>query len=577
MIWAWTAILVAVTCDAAGPATAPSADDRIGQLIQQLGSPDPTERDEAQASLVQIGEPARAALIAAQKGDDPAIAQGAAAVVLQLPWYSQDDPPNIRQILAGYNTKSVADRCGVATALGNAGDVGPNVICRIIAIEPSDQVRWAMVGQLESEDSTARRVGVRSVPALPDSAPLLALAGWAWDKSDGQKASGYWQAALDQWKMSPHVPTLEERRLLFEPLYLKDWNAWHYDQAADVLRLQLRQDANQNDLMFQLFALHADFGPLKGYADDCALAGGQIDSPLILFCRSRIASHMMMPDEAAALQSKALEAPNGFLSTLEGTAYALGNRGWSDLAVAEYRAYLATEPVQNALGRVYAARNLYSTLVQQGEYRQGADAIQTLVDSIAAAPGQQLGIQNEAGNWVPMTTDMFMPPLHWSRLKSAQQANDAATLNTELDALARVSPDSADLTQAMAEDLVPMLTARGREGEATKFFDRFYNWQRSQVAGKPDDPWQKDDLAWYCAQCGRHLDEADDFARQAVGALPGSAACIDTLAFCEYRLGRAQEAVRLETIALSIDRNNFAYIQQLDRFRAAAAAGQAMQ
>jgi tetratricopeptide (TPR) repeat protein len=566
---AWTLAVLAIVpaaALAAGPVAAP-ADDHIAPLIQLLGSPDPTEREAAQTSLVEIGEPARAALKAAQSGDDPAIAQGATAVILQLPWYTPDDPPEVRRILSGYGSMSVGQRLAAVAALGKLADSGPKVILRIIVDEPSDLVRWPMVGQLELDTSAARKIAAQAVRVQEDSPALLALAGWAWVDFDTQKGAEYFLKAVEQWRLSPHNSTADERNLLFDPLYNVCMNFRHYNTGADVLRVQLRQDAKQPELLFKLLALHADYGPLKGFADDLLLAHDELDSPLLLYCRSRLSMRMMMPQEADALRRRALAAANVSADVALNTGITLAVHGWNDFAEPQLKALLAMQPAPSVLMQINGWFRLRSIHTLAGEYQQAADDEQTAQDLLATQVGIQLHVTDPHGKSVVATENTLPAILHQARLKAAQQKNDKAAIDAELDALVKLNPDSVEI----AQDIVPLLTARGRDAEAAKFFDRYYTALRGQVDANPRDPWPKNNLAWYCAQCGQRLDEADELARQAVSLPPRNAACIDTLAYCEYRLGRPQEAVRLESIALSLDQRNFVEIQQLDRFRAAAA------
>jgi tetratricopeptide (TPR) repeat protein len=569
VILAYLAILPGASAlHAAGPATAPSGDNRIGQLIQLLGSPDPTERDEAQATLVQIGEPSRAALIAAQNGDDPAIAQAAAAIILQLPWYTADDPPEIRRILDGYGARDVAERCTVAGQLGSIPDTGWKVMARIVAQEPSDIVRWQMVNGIASQSVPARWAAARSVAVSSDSPPLLILAGWGWKALDTVKATDYLQRAFDLWKAAPGNFDPGELSFLFLMLDRNDMLLHRDEQAADLTRAEIHQHPGKSSLLFKLFALHAQSGPFKGYADDLAMAGDAANSPLLLYCQSRIALKMMLPENADSLRLRAMNAAGASAWLAYDTGIALADRGWDDLALPQLNAFLSMPPIAGdrlaaeawlRIGRIYARR---------GDYSLAADAQGTVVRSFAAGTVNSLDyIDPEFGNAHNEDSTAAEVDWHLSMLEVAKDKHDAAGITRELDALVALNPDNSDAVL----EIVPVLAACGRNAEAQPMFDRAYRERRADVDSTPWDPWSWNVLAWYCAMCGQHLQEADAAARRAVALQPTDANDIDTLAECEYRLGRPLEAVRLETIALSIDHNRFSLIEQLDRFRAAAA------
>ncbi len=77
-------------------------------------------------------------------------------------------------------------------------------------------------------------------------------------------------------------------------------------------------------------------------------------------------------------------------------------------------------------------------------------------------------------------------------------------------------------------------------------------------------------LAWLCARCGEHLDEAIKLADQALTIEPDNYGYIDTAASAYFAAGHADKAVKLEKRALIMRPNDPFMHRQLQRFEAGA-------
>jgi uncharacterized Ntn-hydrolase superfamily protein len=74
-------------------------------------------------------------------------------------------------------------------------------------------------------------------------------------------------------------------------------------------------------------------------------------------------------------------------------------------------------------------------------------------------------------------------------------------------------------------------------------------------------------LAWVCATNGVHLEEALAAATRAADLEPRSAEILDTLAEVHYRMGQKEQAIEVETRALSLSPDDEYLKGQLARFR----------
>src|SRR5262245_28752613 len=104
------AILISASIAADNPPPASEKDDatpdRIGKLIEQLGSDDFGAREKAQSELAQAGLEAYDALHAAQAHHDPEIALRARYLVRSMTgsvrWFADSDSPKVVAILKEY-------------------------------------------------------------------------------------------------------------------------------------------------------------------------------------------------------------------------------------------------------------------------------------------------------------------------------------------------------------------------------------------------------------------------------------------------------------------------------------------
>ena len=95
-----------------------SLDARVSYLVGQLRSDDATTRQNAAATLTHMGTLSRPAILKLTKSSDPGLAQQAAQILLNLPWYTNDDPPNVREALQrNYGSPDVQIRCDTVRQL----------------------------------------------------------------------------------------------------------------------------------------------------------------------------------------------------------------------------------------------------------------------------------------------------------------------------------------------------------------------------------------------------------------------------------------------------------------------------
>src|SRR5262249_54502016 len=117
----------------------------------------------------------------------------------------------------------------------------------------------------------------------------------------------------------------------------------------------------------------------------------------------------------------------------------------------------------------------------------------------------------------------------------------------------------------MAIDLIWSLKHLGRDADAAPIFQHFFEVCRAELEADPHGADSLNNLAWLCARCGEHIDEAVAWSTEAIRLAPANAAYLDTAAEAAAQRGRWEEAVRLESAALKIQAGDRFMLSQLDR------------
>jgi tetratricopeptide (TPR) repeat protein len=563
-------LVFASFCLAADPA--PSPPSRIDRLIAQLASEDAAERSAASVQLLQIGRPARPAILRAAHGDDPDLRDRAAQILLQLPWYLPSDPPPLQQILKHYGIPDVNQRRTIITSELDRGDAGHDeVLIRLLNEDPSIDVRWTIVGLLRRLDDGTLFSRFASVQPPQDDPPMLALCAYARIDSEPDDARKMLARCANLEFANPSEDP--EFDYVIELLCDFDVQDKNYAGAADLRRKQYARGSTTDESgipvpLLELFALQADHGPIAGLDTDLQLAGSAAQSPKIQYSLYLLYSRTGKKDQADTARAAAFTG-----SHTRAQRYAIGeylaDHGWDDLAQAEFNQLfqMTDEPDGSSKG-----------IEVNAHFQLAAIAIRRN-DDFAAAKNTELALRAGYGSGLPLirtdargnvftvSTDDVWAEVHWHYLRAAQSVHDDAAVAQQLDALLALKPSDAQI----AIDAVPILKQRGRLTDAETLFNHTYLPLKAKVEAHPHDPDLLNSIAWLCAETSEHLPEALNWATQAVAILPHDAAVIDTLADVNYRLGHNQKAAELEAQALQYEPGDSFMESQLAKFRAAAA------
>lgn len=233
-------------------------------------------------------------------------------------------------------------------------------------------------------------------------------------------------------------------------------------------------------------------------------------------------------------------------------AAALKERGRAEQALEQWRLLVRLGPFQD-WNVNDAAKNIGNAVSSH--------------DRAAAAAGWErllLSTLQRSSSFIEPTGYLQLPRLiHKYRGLAALEAGREEEARAEFRAAQAVHPSDVDLV----EDVYPELTKAGKKVWADELFDATFVRLETLSREFPRSPLHLNNLAWLCARCDRHLEQAHGWATRATELEPTSAAYLDTLAETCFRLGRIAEAIAHEEKCLQLDPRGDHYPKQLQRFR----------
>lgn len=566
---AWMGLGRAVLGDSTAAPTVSAEPAGLQAAISALASSDPDKREQATAKIIAMGADARRAVFEASHGDDPELRARASALLLKLPWFLPDDSPLVRQLLTPYGQLDSDKRKETVYQLGGNGTHGFEALARLIAEEPNDDVKWAIVTMVRTTFEKPHLDLFRKLEIDPESAPLLAAAGHAWLSEDVAKGAKLLRQALvvDLDRPANDGGEVEAAYERLQNLALLDGR---YDDVAALLRLRARRGAtdeegNPSMAVLNLFAAHGKFGPLQGFEKDLETYHDQLTDPRILFAVGKTYERCGQKMLAEATYRAAYLADTVTISDRLAAGDFLIRQGWLDLAQGEFSSIF--DLAEDHSGE---QDQLTPELNQaNARFRLALVAAAREDDSAAAEQMEQaLQLHHKARGQLRGATDVGLrQEISWHYLRAAKKKGNLTEVQHRLDELAGDVPNNPDI----ANDVVPMLRELGREKEAREMFDSVYRTLQQTTANGADVPMPKNNIAWLCARCGQRKGEALKLAEEATKLMPDNAAYLDTLAEAHFQLGHYEEAARIEARVVNARPGDRFLREQLERFQKAAA------
>jgi tetratricopeptide (TPR) repeat protein len=510
----------------------------------------------------------------ASRSEDPELRARAADLLLKLPWYVADDSPEVRKLLDGYGKLEVDNRKQVVEELAKLTQHGHDALVRLIEEEPSDDVKWVIVSavRLSFRDAVLERF--RSLETNDvDNAPLLAAAGHAWLPKDVAKGEKLLRRSLEVDQDHP-ANDAGEVEAAFDRLQNLALLAGRYDDVAELLRFRARRGATDEDgeptkAVLNLFATHAQFGPLKGFDQDVKTYQAQLDDPRVMFAVGKAYERCGQRVMAETIYRSAFLTDLASIEDRFSQGDFLMRQGWLDLAEAQFSAVFDLASDHSAERRRQQGAVTPEIDTANAHFRMAQVAAARGDDQMAADHmDEAMDLHHKARGLLRGTTEQAMQQeIDWHRLRAARAKGDPIAIRHALDTLIGPPITNPDI----ANDVVPMLREMGRAEEAKRMFDQAYEaLQAVELERGGDHPMPKNNLAWLCARCGERKGEALRLAEEATRAMPDNAAFVDTLAEAHYLFGHYDEAVRLEAKVVGARPSDRFLKEQLKRFQAAA-------
>ncbi|MGD0540427.1 MAG: HEAT repeat domain-containing protein [Tepidisphaeraceae bacterium] len=544
-------------------------EERVSRLIDELRSDDAATRQSAAEALTALGSAARPAILRLVKSDDPGLRQQAAQILLNLPWYAPDDPPEVKASLSRYATADIGSRREVVRQLADLDqNRGLAALLRLLRDDPSPAVQWTVVTCLREQDHVEP---FREIEPPADDSRMLALCGYA-------QLAAKPAAALNDLRQCAKLelanPTDDDGEFDFVIRILADETCGEkrYDEAADWRRKECLRGsppdrAGVQTALLELFALQGLYGPLKGLDADLALAGKDRYSPKIQYALSVMYGRVNDAKKANAARYVATVASAERDRSDVGDF--LADHGWDDLAEKEYQDFLKRAGAGDAEQRLNAVNvrfRLANLAISRGDDETAAQNKDRALQALQTLGINTLFMVDSLGHhWQVPATDVWAE-VYWRYLRAAVARHDEAQVRRRMEQLLELKPTDGDI----AIDVVPMLEQRRQNVDANLLFQWAYDDMKKKLDADPRNADKLNSIAWLCAECDRKLPEARQWAQQAAAILPNNAAILDTLADTNFRLGRYDDAVRIETQAVHLDPDDAFMRKQIERFRAAA-------
>lgn len=211
------------------------SDERIRELIQQLGDPQFAIRERAQNQLQTLGLVAFDALNDALESDDLEIALRAEYLLrsMSVDWYSPNDPALMKQLLTDYGIQTEKDRQSRIESLAKMSEGNVlRALCRLARFETSARLSktaalHAMKLKPENPDRSAAAILRLLGPSKRPGADWLRI--YSRQLSDGPKVLAQWNDVIRK-----------ERRVLVSAAtrtsltLVRDLSRWHVSQLKQA-------------------------------------------------------------------------------------------------------------------------------------------------------------------------------------------------------------------------------------------------------------------------------------------------------------------------------------------------------
>jgi tetratricopeptide (TPR) repeat protein len=597
--------LLAVVVSAAGAAG--PTDDRIAELIRQLGDPQYGRRERAAAELDSLGAAAIDQLLtAAEMSDDLEVALRASWLVESIPVDDPGDPLAARSLLQGYKTKPLAER--VVTMhwlLRLDDDAGITPLARIARLDRDATASRVAAALLAREwtpgdafwPGIAERIAMalgnsqRPTARLLDSLVDFSQADSAAERRAARDTARDLVALLDRSRPADVATASESlgddsdssaaitrdlgrttQRLFERSLVLMLIETGEVEEARDIIRSVFAEFlAHGGDDTLQTASNIADTliwaaaHGLPDVVDDIPIAGhDEVRTHFILKFAQALCERTRGNDTVAEQLARTTFEQHGmsFVDRLR-AGILLQKWGAGDWASREYTAVVDDNEApaqQQVLASVMYAEFLHD----RGRDGEAAGVLDRLVGA-------------DAGERVPALRQLDRDPAQtraradYFRACAAAAAGDTAAQRQDLEAAA--SGVAPDVDALIALYHLPDNTPEQRQATLDRIQAALARMEE-EIQQVPDDPNTYNEYAWLVSNTEGDFAKALRYSKRSLRDSFDNASYLDTLAHCHAAAGNLTAAIRTQRLAMRHEPHNRIIRLNLAAFEAQATGRQ---
>lgn len=579
--------LLAVVVSAAGAAG--PTDDRIAELIRQLGDPQYGRRERAAAELDSLGAAAIDQLLtAAEMSDDLEVALRASWLVESIPVDDPGDPLAARSLLQGYKTKPLAER--VVTMhwlLRLDDDAGITPLARIARLDRDATASRVAAALLAREwtpgdafwPGIAERIAMalgnsqRPTARLLDSLVDFSQADSAAERRAARDTARDLVALLDRSRPADVATASESlgddsdssaaitrdlgrttQRLFERSLVLMLIETGEVEEARDIIRSVFAEFlAHGGDDTLQTASNIADTliwaaaHGLPDVVDDIPIAGhDEVRTHFILKFAQALCERTRGNDTVAEQLARTTFEQHGmsFVDRLR-AGILLQKWGAGDWASREYTAVVDDNEApaqQQVLASVMYAEFLHD----RGRDGEAAGVLDRLVGA-------------DAGERVPALRQLDRDPAQtraradYFRACAAAAAGDTAAQRQDLEAAASGAAPDVDALIALYH--LPDNTPEQRQATLDRIQAALARMEE-EIQQVPDDPNTYNEYAWLVSNTEGDFAKALRYSKRSLRDSFDNASYLDTLAHCHAAAGNLTAAIRTQRLAMRHEPHN---------------------
>ena len=570
------------------------------QLIRKLGHESYATREKAQAELSRMGLAAFDALLEAQDDDDIEVAMRATYLVrgMKIGWVREDDPPEVKAILRGYEAAGVEHRRSILDRLAlEDAYVGTEALCRLARFETNEVLSkkaalLVMLQEIPAEDQAKAEYGDsirRSIGASDRSGASWLRTYLAIIDGKADALDALDDLTRDEQELFGVSPDQSSQAILGDLLL---WQAGmlrqngRRQQAFDVIvrRLDLLDDGRVEVMETLDWLIERQAWTLVDEVSKRFATRFDGDGEFLY----RLAEARMKQgrvEVAETLAKRAFDLKEDDTAEHQRLGVVLQSRGMFQWADREFRHAMEKSPpgtVAHIESHIYLSEMLHD----QQEEMAAATVLQELVDQAEEDDTVKQQISRRRGSISPVLSRMHLFYAEHYRL-NGELKKQIEHLTSAVEA----DPTDADVLIALyrAEGADEALQKRTRLliRSAAATFHKQVEMFSQQVEQAHDEEFRQwaalrlatlyNQYAWLIGNTEGDYDTALRYSHRSLELRPGSAGYLDTLGRCYYAKGDYAGAVRYQLQAVRRDPHSGAIQRQLEFFQRELARKQAKQ